>query len=93
MSAVGILIVAIVAVGALFVLLPLGAHTFARYRAARVLPCPETGRSAQVGVDAARAAFTAAFGPPRLRARECSLWPARRGCAQGCLRLPEARTP
>ncbi len=93
MSAVGMLIVAIVAVGVLFVLLPLGAHTFARYRAARVLPCPETGQRAQVGIDAARAAFTSAFGSPRLRARACSLWPARRGCAQRCLDLPEVRMP
>lgn len=93
MSYPWIVILAVVAVGVLFVLLPLVAHTFARFRAPRALRCPETGAGATVEIDAGRAAFTSAFGLPRLRARWCSLWPARRGCAEECLELPEAERP
>lgn len=86
-------IVAVLAVGILFVLLPLGAHTFARYRAPRALRCPEADTKAWVEIDARYAALTAALGKPRLRLRECSLWADRGACAQSCLRVPEAKTP
>ena len=79
----------IIAVGILFVLLPVAAHAFARYRAPRVLACPETGEQVRLGIDATRAALTSALGRPRLRVRWCTLWPVWNGCAQSCLQLPE----
>lgn len=79
-------ITAILALAALYVLLPRVVDTFLRYRRSKVLRCPETGREAEVGIDASRAAFTSAFGEPLLRATQCSLWPERRGCGQGCLK-------
>ena len=93
MSSPGILIVAIAAVGVLFVLVPLVLHTLARYRAPRVLACPETGERARIDIDAGRAALTSALGRPRLRARWCTLWPQRKGCAQECLTSPEVEKP
>ncbi len=93
MSDPGLVITAILALAALYVLLPRVTHVLARYRVARVLPCPETGAKAELGIDASRAAFTSAFGRPHLRAKQCSLWPERKGCAEGCLRLPEVQTP
>lgn len=89
MSYPGAAIIIIIAVGMLFVLLPVMAHTFARYRAPRVLACPETGEQVRLGINATRAALTSALGRPRLRVRWCTLWPAWNGCAQSCLQLPE----
>ncbi len=89
MSNPGILIVAILALAGLYVLLPRAAHIFARFREARILPCPDTGAAADVSIDASRAALTSAFGRPKLRATGCSLWPARRDCAEGCLQHPD----
>ncbi len=93
MSDPGIVIIAILALAALYVLLPRVTDILARYRRAWVLSCPETGAKAELGIDASRAAFTSAFGRPRLRAKQCSLWPKRKGCAEGCLRLPEVESP
>lgn len=93
MSNPGTLIIAILALAALYVLLPRVTHIFTRYRDARNVPCPETGAKAAVRIDASRAAVTSALGRPRLRARWCSLWPARRGCGQGCLTHPDVETP
>ena len=89
----GILVLVIVVVGTLFVLVPVALHTFARYRAPRVLVCPERGERARIDIDAPRAALTSAFGRPRLRARWCTLWPQERGCGEGCLTLPEVEKP
>ncbi len=93
MSNPGIVIIAILAVASLYVLLPRVAHIFARYRDARDVPCPETGTMADITIDASRAAFTSALGRPRLRVQRCSLWPARRGCGETCLRLYDLETP
>lgn len=67
-------------------------ETFRRYRETRILRCPETGSLAKVAIDAYRAALTSAFDKPRLRAKNCSLWPERKACAQGCLSLPLPKT-
>ena len=88
-----IVAIAVVGIGVLYVLLPLIADTFRRFRGSRVLRCPETGGQADVGIDASRAAFTSAFGPPQLRAKTCSLWPEKEKCQQDCLTLPEVETP
>lgn len=75
----------IISLAILYVLLPLVIHTFQRYRHKRVLRCPETKGMAEIEIDAPRAAFSSAFGEPRLRVKNCTLWPKRKGCAQGCL--------
>ena len=78
-----------------YVLLPLicvvlgfAIETFRRHRGRRILQCPETGSKAKVGIDAYRAALTSVVEKPRLRVKNCSLWPERKECAQACLRLP-----
>ncbi len=93
MSHPGAVIGVIVAVGILFVLLTVMASAFARYRAPRVLACPETGEQVRLGIDATRAALTSALGRPRLRVKWCTLWPVWYGCAQSCLQLPELEQP
>lgn len=84
---------AIVALAAVYVLLPVTGEVFFRLRRRRRLNCPETGAKVEMGVDARWAAFTAAFGQPRLRVRSCSLWPERSACGQSCLSLSEKEQP
>jgi len=88
-----IVVIAVLVVATLYVLLPVVADTFRRYRRSRVLRCPESGGKAEVGIDASRAAFTSAFGRPQFRVKACSLWPERAHCRQDCLGLPEVEMP
>lgn len=90
MSVPWIVVASIITVAVLYVLLPVVAVTFRRFRSRRLLRCPETGGQAEVDIDARQAALTSAFGRALLRVKMCSLWPQRKGCAQHCLRLPEA---
>jgi hypothetical protein len=87
MSHPWIVLVAVLAVGLLYVLMPLVADTFRRFRSPRMLSCPETGGTAEVGIDAPRAALTSAFGRPLLRVKSCSRWPERERCKQDCLTI------
>jgi len=93
MSSPGTVIFAIVALGVVFVLVPLIIYTIGYYRPSRFLACPETGRPVHVDIDASRAALAAALGRPRLRVRWCTLWPQKKGCAQECVALPEVQQP
>jgi len=85
MSAPWITLIGIAAVGVLYVLVPVVADAFSRYRRKRTLRCPETGTDAEVQIDAGHAALTAVPGPPELRVADCSLWPERKGCEQACV--------
>jgi hypothetical protein len=80
----GLALVAIV-----FVVAPVAGGVYLRLRKPRLVSCPETHSPAMVGLDAAYAAWTAAFRWPRLRVRSCTLWPRRAGCSQRCCGLPE----
>ncbi len=84
----GLVILGVVAVGFLFVVLPVALMAFGRYREPRVIVCPEAGCSAKVGVDTRHATATAALGRLHLRVAACTLWPARFGCKQACLEAP-----
>ena len=66
-----------IAIGMLYVFQP-GAS---RYRYKKVVECPETDQPAQVLIDA----FPRSKKKP-VTIRNCSLWPKRKGCTQGCLR-------
>ena len=88
-----IVIASIVAVGVVYVLLPVIADTFRWYRATRILRCPETEKEAEVAIDASHAALTSAFGPPVLRVKNCSLWPEGKDCPQDCLAVEAEAAP
>lgn len=81
----GLVLLGVVAIGVLYVLLPVAGMTWAAHRLPRALACPETGTPARVVPDAWRAALTVLVGRPRPGVLDCSLWPGRRGCGQGCL--------
>jgi hypothetical protein len=77
-------LIAIVVLGLGYVVAPIVAGVFFRFRPRRVLRCPETGFTAEVQIDARHAALTAVPGPPRVRVARCSLWPERGDCEQNC---------
>ena len=79
-----IVLLAIAALTVLFVLVPVGAGTFAHYRNARRQRCPVTGTDAMVSVDATSAALAELAGGNAITAVACSRWPAW-GCRQQCL--------
>lgn len=85
MTAPLITIAAILALGTLFVLLPVAWDSYRRFRRRRVVTCPETKAIAEIVVDARRAACSSLVGRPRLRVQDCTRWPRRQGCAQDCL--------
>ena len=86
-----IIVTAIIALGIIYVLLPIGLEAFFRYRRRKSLRCPVTAERAWVLFDARRAAVSALLGRPSLRVRSCSLWPARESCARQCLATESAR--
>ncbi len=80
------IVLPIIALGVVYVLLPIALGVFLHYHRRRCLRCPATGEEAWVLVDARRAGVSAVFGRPSLRVRTCSLWPARYACERDCLR-------
>lgn len=78
------IIVAILALGVLYVVLPVVAITYRRFRDPKTVVCPETHQRAAIQLDANQAAFSAAVGTPDLQVRDCSARPPR-GCGQGCV--------
>jgi hypothetical protein len=86
MTAPWLTFLAIIGVAVLYVILPIAADTFRRFRGRRMVHCPEEGRPARIQIDATVAAMTAVPGPPKLLVQRCSFWPDRAGCAQRCTR-------
>lgn len=71
--------------GVLYVAFPVAVTTYRRLRGARTVTCPATHAAAEIELDAAEAALTAATGQPDLHVRRCSHWPERERCGQECL--------
>ena len=85
MTAIVWLVVALLAVAALWLGVWPVLRVYRKYRGTRIITCPETKRAAAVEVDARRAALSLARGKMSLRLRDCSRWPERQGCGQECL--------
>jgi len=83
------LIVAALLAGALVVtlgpVLVRAVRTYWRMRGTRLVTCPETERTVAVDVNARKAAADAAGGRHHLRLRDCTRWPERADCPQGCV--------
>lgn len=86
---VWLILLGIVVIAALCVVLPVAATTFSQYRRAWRLSCPADGATAQIVIDAPRAAIGAVLGRPMLEVARCSLWTRLRFCKQECLALRE----
>jgi nucleotide-binding universal stress UspA family protein len=87
---VWLILLGIVVIAALCVVLPVAATTFSHYRRAWRLSCPADGATAQIVIDAPRAAIGAVLGRPTLEIARCSLWTRLRFCKQECLALRES---
>lgn len=86
MTAPVILIGGIIALGLLYVVLPVTLDTYRRFRYGQVVTCPNTHGPAEVRLNARLATFTAAFRKPDLRVKSCTLWPEKKGCAENCVK-------
>jgi hypothetical protein len=78
-------LIAIAALGLVYVVVPIVGDVFFRFRRRRMVRCPATGLTAEIAIDARHAALTAVPGPPEVRVARCSLWPDRGDCEQKCL--------
>lgn len=81
-----LLVAAIVAVGVLDNVSAVLRHFYGRFRHGKVVTCPDTENLADVQLKAGWAAVTALFRRPVLRVKSCTLWPGKKGCAQGCVK-------
>ncbi len=88
MESPGILIGAILVLGAVYVVLPRLVWTFRHYRGLKTLRCPATEKKAGIAIDARHAATSAFFSEPELRVKQCSNWPEHAFCNEECLREP-----
>jgi hypothetical protein len=84
MSRPFVVILAVLAVGVVYVLMPIATDLYRTYRGKLRVICPETEQPASIELKVGRAVLTGLFGKPRLRLAGCSRWPARRGCGQDC---------
>lgn len=78
-------------VAAVFVLLPVAAAVFSRFRHPSRVPCPVERAEAEIGIDALAAARAELTGRGDLTVVRCSFWPGRQGCEQRCLDVPLAQ--
>jgi hypothetical protein len=85
MYVVVMLVMSILALGLIYVVVPVALTTYRRFRSPKTVICPETGRGATIRLNAEQAAISATVGTPDLQVRDCANWPERRPCAQDCL--------
>jgi hypothetical protein len=85
MESPGPVILMILAIGAIFILLPVALLALSEHSRPRKVVCPETGRPATIRLDRGRAARGAIFGKESLSVEDCMLWPEKEGCAQACI--------
>ena len=86
MNRLFLLIIGVVTLGSYFVIFPVVAATYRRYRGRKTIICPDTGEIAEVNLKAATASAASALGKNWVRVKWCSLWPRKKGCAQECVR-------
>lgn len=80
-----IVLTAVLALGLLYVVLPVLLQTFLSYRHSREVACPKENRFATIHLNAPAAALAAMRGKTNLQIRDCSLWPKAEGCDRACL--------
>jgi hypothetical protein len=74
-------IIAGLAAGRFYVFRPMATR---RYRYKRIVKCPESGQPAEILVDASPGT-TRKPKKKALSIRNCSLWPSKKGCTEGCV--------
>ena len=79
----------IVALGLGYVVAPVMADTYRRFRRPRSVICPETQTQEEIQLDTDLAVARSAFGPPELRIAHCSRLKQGDHCAEECLEQVE----
>ncbi len=79
-------LVVIFGIGMVYLVVPFTWYIYRRFNYRKVVTCPETGGLTEVKVNAFWAALTAIFRKPSLRVKSCTLWPKKKGCAEGCVK-------
>jgi len=84
-----LLLVFLVALVDIFVLLMLpawwGRALYEQYEGSRVVICPENKRQVAVSIDRRARRRYGTYRAPELHSSDCTRWPERRKCGQGCL--------
>jgi hypothetical protein len=70
---------------ALYVMLPVGLAVYTKFHRLTLVRCPATGAEAEIRVDATQAGLRASVGGHGPRVTQCSFWPRRKDCDEGCL--------
>jgi nucleotide-binding universal stress UspA family protein len=86
-----LVLLALMALAAVFVVMPVARATFSHWRRAWLVRCPREGAEARITVDARRAALAEVLGQKGPDVVRCTLWrtmPRLRPCGQECLAVP-----
>jgi hypothetical protein len=75
---------AMLAIGVIYVVIPLLVGAYRTWHAPRLVACPHQGVAAEVTVKPWRAAATSLFRKPWLEVKSCTFWPECHGCDEGC---------
>jgi len=86
MNRLFLLTAGVLTLGTYFVIAPVVADTYRRYRGRKTVICPDTGQIAEVNLKAVTAGAMSALGKNWVRVKWCSHWPRKKGCAQECVR-------
>ena len=84
MTEMSTVIVAILAIGLVYVVVPLAIEAHRNWVAPRQVTCPQKQLAAEVTVKPWRAAFTSLARKPWLEVKACTFWPECRGCDESC---------
>ncbi|MFZ0959775.1 MAG: hypothetical protein WAO35_02640 [Terriglobia bacterium] len=85
-----ILSLSVLALGVIIFTSVRGVRAYLRTRGKRLVTCPETQCAAAVELDAKGAALKAFWGGTYLCLQDCSRWPEKENCAQGCMTQVES---
>ena len=85
MNRLFLLIAGVASLGAYFVIRPVVADSYRRYRGRKTVICPDTAEIAELELNAGTASAISALGKRWVRVKWCSLWPRRKGCRQECV--------
>jgi hypothetical protein len=85
MNRILLLVVGVTVLGAVYIVAPVAADSYRRFRRRKLVVCPDAGKIAELELNSTAATLLSALGKQWVRVKRCSLWPRQRDCAQKCL--------
>lgn len=80
-----LVIAAVMALAAIYVMLPVFLYVFSRYRKGKNVRCEELNQDGCIYINASKAALYSLIGESKLQIKQCSLWNGTKDCKQECL--------